>query len=381
VIDPMKKVEPSPRAAGALKTLLLSSLVLTTLCAAACGKSPAVGKEKDRDRPVAVVTAIVQPRKFSDALQALGTAQARESVTITAKVSDVVTRLSFDSGQRVRAGQLLADMNSRAQQADAAAAEAVLRDAEQQLRRGGELARQQLIARGQYDTLRANRDAAAASVQAKRASVADRAIRAPFAGVLGLRQVSLGALVAPGAVITTLDDDSTIKLDFTLPEAALSSLAPGQAITASSDAWPGTPFDGRIANIDSRVDPGTRAVRVRAEIPNEDGKLRPGMLLRVRVQQPPRQALLLPELAVQQEAEQSYVFRVGSSDKVEQVPVKLGTRTGGQVEIASGLKPGDRIVVEGTVKLHAGDHVVEAGSVKAGSVKMRGAKPAATAAR
>ena len=164
-------------------------------------------------------------RPFNDALQALGTAQARESVTITAKVSDVVTRLAFDSGQRVRAGQLLADMNSRAQQADVAAAEAALRDAEQQLRRGGELAKAQLIARGQYDTLRANRDAAAASVQAKRASVADRTITAPFAGVLGLRQVSLGALVAPGTVITTLDDDSTIKLDFTLPEAALSSIA------------------------------------------------------------------------------------------------------------------------------------------------------------
>ena len=345
------------------------------LLLSACGKDHTVQKRGDRDRPVAVTTTIVQPRAFSDALQALGTAQARESVTITAKVSDVVTRLAFDSGQRVHAGQLLADMNSRAQQAEVVAAEAALRDAEQQLRRGGELAQQQLLARGQYDTLRANRDAAAASVQAKRASVADRAILAPFAGVLGLRQVSLGALVAPGAVITTLDDDSRIKLDFTLPEAALSSLARGQAITASSDAWPGTAFDGRIANIDSRVDPETRAMRVRAEIPNDDGKLRPGMLLRVRVQLPPRQALLLPELAVQQEAEQGYVFRVGTANKVEQAPVKLGTRTDGQVEIASGLKPGDRIVVEGTIKLHAGDHIVEAGMAKAG------AKPAATTVR
>jgi membrane fusion protein (multidrug efflux system) len=332
---------------------------------AACGKQAPADAKNAGDRPVAVTTTVLEPRAFNDALQALGTAQARESVTITAKVSDVVTRLAFDSGQRVRAGQLLADMNSRAQQADVAAAEAALRDAEQQLRRGGELAKAQLIARGQYDTLRANRDAAAASVQAKRASVADRTISAPFAGVLGLRQVSLGALVAPGTVITTLDDDSTIKLDFTLPEAALSAIAPGQAITATSDAWPGVTFDGRIADIDSRVDPETRAVRVRAELPNSDGRLRQGMLLRVQVQLPTRQALVLPELAVQQEAEQSSVFRVDADGKVEQVPVKLGTRRAGLVEVVSGLKAGDRVVVEGTVKLHPGSRVVEAAKAAA----------------
>jgi len=369
VVDPMLKKVRLPLVACVLSSLILSSLML-----AACGKGKVVAKS-GADRPIAVTTTVVQPRAFSDALQALGTSQARESVTITAKVSDVVTRLAFDSGQRVRAGQLLADMSSGAQQADVAAAEAALRDADQQQRRGGELARQQLIARGQYDTLRANRDAAAASVQAKRALVADRTILAPFAGVLGLRQVSLGALVSPGTVITTLDDDSMIKLDFTLPEAALSSLAAGQAITASSDAWPGTTFDGHIANIDSRVDPDTRAVRVRAEIPNDDGKLRPGMLLRVQVQLPSRQALLLPELAVQQEAEQSSVFRV-IGDKATQVPVKLGTRQKGQVEVLSGLKAGDRVVVEGTVKLHDGDRLVEASTVEADD-----AKPAATAAR
>ncbi len=348
---PSRGFTPSAALAAAALVLLL---VLS-----GCGKS---GKDAPaRDAPVAVTTVRVQPQSWEDHLEALGTAQARESVTITAKVSDVVSRLAFDSGQRVRAGQLLADMNSRAQQADVAAAEAALRDAEQQQRRGGELAAQQLIARGQYDTLRANRDAAAASLQARRAAVSDRTIRAPFAGVLGLRQVSLGALVAPGAVITTLDDDSTIKLDFTVPEASLSSLATGQAISATSDAWPGMVFDGRIANIDSRVDPDTRAVRVRAELPNPDGKLRPGMLLRVQVELPARQALVLPELAVQQEAEQGYVFRVGAGDKVEQVPVKLGSRQPVRVEVVSGLRAGDRIVVEGTVKLHGGSRVVESG--------------------
>jgi membrane fusion protein (multidrug efflux system) len=357
--------QAAPRPLVARLPALFVAALLSSVLLGACGKSDPANRQAGADRPVSVTTTVLQPSAFSDALQALGTAQARESVTITAKVSDVVTRLAFDSGQRVRAGQLLADMNSRAQQADVAAAEAALRDADQQLRRGRELVEAQLIARGQYDTLRANRDAAAASVQARRASVADRTIRAPFAGVLGLRQVSLGALVSPGTVITTLDDDSTIKVDFTVPEAALSSLGIGQVIAASSDAWPGATFDGRVANIDSRIDPETRAVRVRAELPNPDGKLRPGMLLRVQVQLPLRQALVLPELAVQQEAGQSSVFRVDAQGKVEQVPVKLGSRRQGEVEVVSGLKPGDRVVVEGTVKLRPGSRVVEATPIAA----------------
>lgn len=342
-----------------LPLVALASLVLAVL--AGCAKEAPAARE---EAPATVTTIQAATQPWNDTLEALGTASARESVTITAKVADVVTRLAFDSGQRVRAGELLADMNSAAQRAEAAAAQAQLRDAEQQLRRGTELAAGQLIARSQLETLRANRDAAAAALQARRAALADRTITAPFAGVLGLRQVSPGALVSPGAVITTLDDVSLIKLDFTLPESTLAALAPGQAISARSDAWPGTVFEGTIADVDSRVDPETRAVRVRAEIPNLDGRLRPGMLLRVSVVLPSRKALVLPELAVQQEGDQSFVFRVVAGDKVEQVPVTLGTRRAGEVEIASGIRAGDRIVVEGTVKLRQGSRIVEAGAAR-----------------
>ena len=333
--------------------------LLLALALAACGRQQG-GPRQDDAKPVVVTTTVVRPQAWHDALQALGTAQARESVAITAKVSDVITRLAFDSGERVHAGQLLADMNSAAQRADVAAAEANLRDAEQQLRRGSELVGQQLIARSQLDTLKANRDAATAALAARRAAVSDRTITAPFGGVLGLRQVSPGALVTPGTVITTLDDDSSIKLDFTLPESALSALAVGQAIDARSDAWAGQVFAGHIAQIDSRVDPSTRAIKVRAELPNPDGKLRAGMLLRVDVALPQRQALVVPEIAVQQEGEQAYVFRATANDAVDKVPVKLGSRREGAVEVASGLRAGDRIVVEGTVKLHPGSRIAEA---------------------
>jgi membrane fusion protein (multidrug efflux system) len=345
-----------PRRVLAIASLVLAAPALAVL--AGCAKQAPSARE---EAPATVTTTRVAAQPWNDTLEALGTASARESVTITAKVADVVTRLAFDSGQRVRAGQLLADMNSAAQRAEAAAAQAQLRDAEQQLRRGTELAASQLLARSQLETLRANRDAAAAALQARRAALADRTITAPFAGVLGLRQVSPGALVAPGAAITTLDDVSLVKVDFTLPESALAALSPGQSISARSDAWPGTVFEGIVADVDSRVDPATRAIRVRAEIPNPDGRLRPGMLLRVSVVLPSRQALVLPELAVQQEGDQSSVFRVVAGDKVEQVPVQLGTRRAGKVEIVSGIRAGDRIVLEGTVKLRPGSRVVEAG--------------------
>jgi len=168
--------------------------IAVVLLLAACGKSQ---QGERKDAPATVTTMRVAAQPWQDSLEALGTAQANESIAITAKVSDVVTRLAFDSGERVRAGQLLVDMNSSAQRADVAAAAATLRDAEQQLRRGSELARQQLIAQGQLDTLRANRDAAAAALASRRAAVADRTLIAPFAGVLGLRRVSVGALGRP----------------------------------------------------------------------------------------------------------------------------------------------------------------------------------------
>jgi len=131
---------------------------------------------------------------------------------------------------------------------------------------------------------------------------------------------------------------------------------------ARSEAYPDQDFVGKIASLDSRVDPVTRAITVQAQIANPERKLRPGMLLDVAVQQPARQALQVPELALQQVGQQAFLFRVGADDKVEQVPVTIGARKPGAVEITSGVKPGDRVVVEGTVKLHTGSKIVEAGA-------------------
>lgn len=321
---------------------------------AACGK----GDDNARGQPPATVTTTqLQPVRWSDELSALGTAKARESVDITASVTQTVASVDFDSGQFVKRGQGLVTLTQGQQSASVAEAQASLRDAEQLYERNRRLADQQLIARSELETQRTGLEAARARVAAQRATVADRVIRAPFDGVLGLRLVSAGTLVTPGTPITTLDDVSLIKLDFTFPESALSQLAVGQRVSARSDAWVDTIFEGTIATIDSRVDPATRAVMVRAEIPNPDGKLRPGMLLDVGVERAARETLAIPELALQQSGANASVFRVEAGNKVKQVPVKIGARRRGEVEIVSGLKAGDRIVVDGTVKLRDGSAI------------------------
>ena len=340
------------------RRLLLLSLLLLCAVLAACGKKEDEGR---RQPPATVTTLRVQPVRWSDELSALGTAKARESVTVTASVSQTVASVEFESGDFVRRGQPLVALTQAQQGASVAAAQAALRDAEQLYERNRKLAEQQLISRAALDTQRAALEAARARVAAERATVADRVIRAPFDGVLGLRMVSPGTLVSPGTPITTLDDVSLIRLDFTVPESALSQVAAGQRITARSDAWPGDTFSGVVATVDSRVDPVTRAVTARADIPNPDRKLRPGMLLEVGVERSARETLAIPELALQQSGTQASVFRV-DGDKVKQVPVQVGARRRGEVEILSGLKAGERIVVEGTVKLRDGSTIKEVGS-------------------
>jgi membrane fusion protein (multidrug efflux system) len=186
-------------------------------------------------------------------------------------------------------------------------------------------------------------------------------IRAPFDGRVGLRRVSVGALVSPGAVITTLDDTSTMKVDFDVPEVFLSVLKSGLAVVATSAAYPGESFDGSIESVDSRVDPVTRSVKVRAKLPNPDGKLRAGMFLTVLVTREPLPGLVVAEQALVPERGKVYVF-VLVDGKIQRREVAVGRRVPGQVEITRGVTEGERVVVEGTQKIRDGSiaHELEA---------------------
>jgi membrane fusion protein (multidrug efflux system) len=337
------------RRAQALAALLAGA------CLAGCG-----GELSDANAtPPAtrVIAAAVMPVQWRDSIEALGTTRANESVTITAKVSEIVRKVAFESGDVVEAGAVLVDLSSGAQLAGLEEARAAYQEAERQLTRQQELADRQLIAVSQIDTQRAARDAARARMNVVRAALSDRVITAPFAGVLGLRQVSPGSLVTPGTPIATLDDISVIKLDFSVPERFLAVLARGQDIAARSETYPDRAFEGKVTSVDSRIDPVTRSIAVRAEIQNPELLLRPGMLMAVQLFQEPRDTLAIPEIAVLQVGMDSFVYRVTAEETAERVPVELGARRKGEVEIVRGLTAGERIVTEGAVKLRDGARV------------------------
>lgn len=341
---------------------ILPVLVFVVLLPTGCGKQEPAPRQA---APVTVTTTRVAPQPFHDTLQALGTASAHESVTVTAKVSETVQRVHFDSGDKVARGAVLVTLSGQQQQAALAQAQAAALEAGRLYKRQSELASQQLIARSQLDSQRAARDSAQAQVAQVRAQLGDRVIRAPFAGVLGIRQVSPGALVTPGTPIATLDDLSSVYVDFPVPEAALAQVGPGQQVRGRTEAYPGQDFAGVVETVDARIDPATRAVTVRAAFPNPDRVLRPGMLVTVRVQRPQRQALLVPEIAVVQVGQTAFVYRVKDDATVEQARVAIGVRGDGKVEILEGLESGDRIVVDGTGKLRPGARIVEADAARA----------------
>ncbi|HVI58728.1 MAG TPA: efflux RND transporter periplasmic adaptor subunit [Luteimonas sp.] len=339
--------------------------LLPCLLLAACGGDPAA-QGRDVAAAIPVTTAVVREQAWNDVIRALGTAKAHESVTVTAKVSETVQQVHFESGDEVRAGAPLVTLSGQQQRASLAAAEATAAEAERLYRRQQELAGQQLIARSALDAQLATRDAARAQVAQIRANLADRVIRAPFAGVLGIRLVSPGALITPGTAVATLDDISHVYVDFPVPEARLASLATGQRVAATSAAYPGRAFEGTVSTIEARVDPATRALTVRGDFANPDRSLRPGMLLQVQLQMPERKALVLPEIAVVQVGNDSYVWRVKPDDTVERADVELGSRSSGRVVVDKGLAAGDRIVVDGTGKLRAGAKIAD-GVARAGA--------------
>jgi membrane fusion protein, multidrug efflux system len=302
---------------------------------------------------IAVVTAPVNAERVANQLSALGTAKANESVDITTKVSNLVTAVRFEDGQRVKRGQVLVELDSAQARADLAEAEAARTESTSQFNRSRELASTRAVSESQLEQLEAQMKANTARVAAARARLEDTVIRAPFDGRVGLRRVSVGSLVNPGTVITTLDDTSVIKVDFQIPENFLGSLREGLTVVGLASAFPGREFAGKVGSVDSRVDAVTRSVTVRALMPNSDNLLKPGMFLNVRIARDERDAMIIPEAALVPEQSRQFVF-VATDGQAERREVQIGTREPGRVEIVAGLEPGERVVVEGTQKIRDG---------------------------
>lgn len=307
--------------------------------------------------PVTVATEPATREPLVKVIEALGTAKANESVTLTASLNETVRRINFEDGDFVEAGTILVELSNEEEEAQLAEARANLDEAQRQLARLKDLDEQGIAATSDVDEARAGAEAAEARLNSVIARLDDRLIRAPFSGMLGFREVSPGTLLMSGDAITTLDDVSQIKLDFTVPETFLNLMKPGGKIIARSASWGDREFTGIVRAVGSRVDPVTRAVVVRALIPNEDGALRPGMLLTVRVVTEEKLAFMVPERVVVQVGTKAFVYVVDDENVAHRQVVQLGTRQAGNVEIVSGVNEGDRIVTLGIIKLRDGAKV------------------------
>lgn len=306
----------------------------------------------------AVVVHTAEIKAFPLSAEALGNARANEAVEIRPEITAALVEILFEEGQMVATGDILVRLESSEPLANLAAAKAALVDSESQYRRAQELFKTRVVSESQLEQLEAQRDADLAAVNAARARLDHTVIRAPFAGQLGLRRVSLGSIVDPSTVITTLDDTSEIKLDFNVPEVFLSRLAPGLTVTAHSAAWPDASFRGVVSAMDTRVDPVSRTITVRALMPNTDHRLRAGMFLTVTVLKEDVETLMVPEQAIVPERSNQYVFVVGADNTVDRRRVETGRRRPGEVEILEGLAPGERVITEGTQKVRHGQQVV-----------------------
>ena len=307
--------------------------------------------------PVPVITAIATNELFTETLEALGTAKANESVVITPTMEERVVDIFFDDGDYVRKSQVLVKLDDSEAHYSLEEARALLQEQKKQYERFSKLAKTNSTSKSKLDEEQSLLEIAKAKVALLEARLRDYTIRAPFSGILGLRQISKGAVVDSETVITTLDDITIIKLDFTVPETYIGVLKNGMNISAQSPAYSDRTFNGSVIAISSRVDPNTRSLTVRARIPNPDLLLKPGMLLSVDLIKDRSQSLIIPEEAVILDKDKKIVLVVSTDNTVEKKEIVTGRRTPGKVEIISGLNAGQQVIINGLTRVRTGSSV------------------------
>lgn len=313
---------------------------------------------KDQPRPPAAITlAEVRSAPFADRIEALGTLRANESVELTATIGERVVEIGFKDGQRVEAGHILVKLSATEEEALLKETISAAAESKKQYDRIAQLAERGTSSISQLDEARRVYETAKARQLAIESRLAELVVKAPFAGVVGLRNISVGAVVRPGDPITTLDDDSNMLLDFTIPAAFLGVVTGGTPIEATTASFGVKPFQGVVRSVSSRVDPQTRSATVRAEIPNPDRLLKPGMLMKVDLLGNPREALAIPEGALLPDGRTNFVMVVENTAAgavAKRREVRPGARRQGEIEILEGLSPGEKIVAHGAFKLTDG---------------------------
>ena len=376
------------------RTVLFSGLLISGLLALnGCGgkdeaaAAAAGGPPGGMQLPVEAVT--VQPQALVAGLQTVGSLRADESVVVRPEVAGRISRIHFTEGGRVAAGQPLITLDGSLAQASLNEAAANLENSRRAASRAGQLTKQQLIAQADYDRARAALGVDQARVASARTALSKMTLRAPFSGQIGLREVSVGEFVEVGQDLVTLVRLDPIEVDFSVPETALAQLGNGQKLSVTVDAFPDERFGGEVVAIAPVVDANSRSARLRAQIPNPDGRLKPGQFAKVQLDTGTDNAtaLLVPEQALMQDGDTRFVYTVVDG-KARKTVIRTGARVPGMVQVLEGLKGGDVVITAGQGKpmMHDGMAVMilppqgEAGAPAAAGNAGAAAKPPSTGA-
>lgn len=350
-----KPIPPEEISSNAFSRRLPFFIIITILAALVVYLTlpKAVEDKSDFKRVVAVKMIPVALAEFVESLEVVGTARANEQVLITSKYADLIEEINFEDGQVVKKGTILVQLNNQEEVAKVNELTANLSESKAHLKRLTELLESRSTSRSTVEQQESSTKAIQAQLVSAKAKLNDLTIRAPFSGILGFREVSKGAYIDSGHVITSLDDLSKIKVNFHLPERFLTQVKVGQTISAVTAAYQGKVFTGEVSAIDSRIDPNTRSIKVRAIISNESLELRPGMMIQIQVLMNKENILQLPERSIIPIENTHYVFVIKDNVAIRKAIV-IGRRHPGIVEVVSGLVEGEQVVVEGAIKLRDG---------------------------
>lgn len=309
------------------------------------------------ERPASKVNAVSPSMEVvRDSVNAVGNLRALNQVELTTEVSGRVVEMNLDSGKRVSQGQLLLRLDDRQARADLQVAEATLADARRQFERAQRLQTNNSISRSQVDELRTAMDVAEAQRESARTRLDNHRIEAPFEGVIGLSDISLGTYLGSGTSVTTLDSTDRMELGFSIPERFLGQIQIGQMVRGTSPAYPEEGFQGELVELGTRINELSRTLPVRAVIDNPEGKLRPGQFMSANLTLREREALVIPEQAVMIRGADKYVF-IAEDGVARRVSISLGSRSPGWVEVSDGLSREDRVIVTGQDRLSSGDRI------------------------
>lgn len=331
--------------------------------------------------PASVEVGKVRAVLLADDAQAVGSLRSRQGVMVRPEVSGRIARLGFQDGQRVRAGQLLVQLDDTLQQAQLKQAEAQASIARTNLQRGRELLAQGFVSQSSVDQSAAALEVAEAQVALARAQLGRMRVVAPFDGTAGISLVDVGDYVKDGADVVNLEDLSSMSVDFRVPERYVDRLRPGNPVEVSVDALPGRTFSGKVEAVDSQISADGRALLVRARVANPGSLLKPGMFARARVVFSVREgAIVVPEEAVVPIGGKQFVFRVvdgpGGQKVAQRIEARIGLRLPGQVEILEGLAAGESVVTAGQARLARGDNlpvrVIDLGAAPRGGARAAG---------